>query len=79
MISLQQKHCQPLPPEKVPLNPEVIEKLCSLLYPHWQTSAQHQFIKHIFCFTAYYQIIAFVNIGAWISYQEDHYLELLVG
>ena len=40
---------------------------------------QGQVISKTFSFKNYYQTIAFVNAVAWVSNQEDHHPELVVG
>ncbi|WP_371300360.1 4a-hydroxytetrahydrobiopterin dehydratase [Nitrosomonas sp.] len=40
---------------------------------------QEKQISKIYTFKNYYQTMAFVNATAWISHQEDHHPDMIVG
>ena len=44
----------------------------------WEISADHKNISKTFHFKNYYQTMAFVNVIAWISHQENHHPDLSV-
>ncbi|MEJ2632305.1 MAG: 4a-hydroxytetrahydrobiopterin dehydratase [Acidihalobacter sp.] len=79
MSDLTQRHCTPYEDGVAPLTHEQAQDLLAQLHTDWSLSADAKEIVREFRFANYYETIAFVNAGAWISHREDHHPNLEVG
>jgi 4a-hydroxytetrahydrobiopterin dehydratase len=70
------KRCKPCEGGVSPLTPEQADALLAQL-EGWVREGSE--IKKTFSFKNYYQTMAFVNASAYVSHQEDHHPDLLVG
>jgi 4a-hydroxytetrahydrobiopterin dehydratase len=75
MCDLSAKSCTRIESGSVPLGQAEIDRLLSCL-EGWEQSGSE--IVKTFRFSNYYETLAFVNAGAWISHREDHHPDLLV-
>ncbi len=73
---LTAKHCVPCEGGTPPLSDEQADALLARL-DGW--TREGKAITKTFEFRNYYRTIAFVNASAYISHQEDHHPDLLVG
>ena len=73
---LAHKKCKPCEGGVAPLTAQEIERLLTQL-SGWQF--KDGVITKTYEFKNYYQTMAFVNAGAWISHREDHHPDMLVG
>lgn len=82
MSNLHEKNCNDLPEELGALDNSAIEiyleRLNELANPQWHLSKDNSELINTFTFKNYYQTIAFVNIIAQISHQQDHHPDLQV-
>lgn len=76
MSDLKSKSCKACEGDVDPLSPELADKLLEQL-DGWVREGNE--ISRIFGFKNYYETMAFVNASAFISHQEDHHPDLLVG
>lgn len=76
MNDLTQKKCKPCEGGVAPLAPDTASKLLQQL-DGWQL--QDKQINKRYAFKNYYQTMAFVNAVAWVSHQEDHHPDMIVG
>ncbi|WP_455384510.1 4a-hydroxytetrahydrobiopterin dehydratase [Acidihalobacter prosperus] len=79
MSDLTQRHCAPCEGGVEPLPRDQAESLLTQLHADWSLSADGKEIAREFRFSNYYETMAFVNAGAWISHREDHHPDLEVG
>lgn len=79
MSDLTQRHCAPCEGGVEPLNREQAESLLKQLHTGWSLSADGTEIVRELRFANYYETMAFVNAGAWISHRENHHPDLEVG
>lgn len=70
------KHCQPCEGGLPPLSPADADELLAKL-DGWVREGDQ--ISKTFAFKNYYRTMAFVNAAAYVSHQEDHHPEMLVG
>lgn len=81
---LQLQQCSDIPADFSALNQaETVQFLQQLngawpLSPPWQLNADSQTISNTYSFKNYYQTMAFINVVAQISHQQDHHPDLLV-
>lgn len=73
---LSKKTCKPCEGGVPPLNAGEIEALLKTL-EGWTLDGIE--IRKTYTFANYYETLAFVNAGAWISHREDHHPDLEVG
>jgi 4a-hydroxytetrahydrobiopterin dehydratase len=76
MSNLTDKKCKPCEGGVQPLSAEEADRMLSEL-DGWARAGSE--IEKTFEFRNYYQTMAFVNASAYISHQEDHHPDLLVG
>ncbi|MDF7808724.1 4a-hydroxytetrahydrobiopterin dehydratase [Pontiellaceae bacterium B12219] len=76
MSSLTDKKCKPCEGGVKPLSADEADRMLSELDGWARTGSE---IEKTFEFRNYYQTMAFVNASAYISHQEDHHPDLLVG
>ena len=76
LCDLTDKKCKPCEGGVPPLNENEILGLLQNL-DGW--THQDGVISKTFNFKNYYETLAFVNAGAWISHREDHHPDLEVG
>lgn len=79
MPDLSQRHCAPCEGGVAPLTREQAEGLLTRLHADWTLIEDGKEIAREFRFSNYYETMAFVNAGAWISHREDHHPDLEVG
>ncbi len=77
MKTLIEKKCQACEGEAALLSLSQIESLL-IKIPGWTLNTSHNRISRVFYFKNYYQTIAFVNLVAWLSHQENHHPDLSV-
>jgi len=77
VCDLTNRKCKPCEGGVPPLKKEEAEHLLKQLESSWQLADNK--ISRTFAFKNYYQTMAFVNAVAWISHQEDHHPDMLVG
>ncbi len=77
VCDLTNRKCKPCEGGVPPLKQEETERLLKQLEPSWQLIDNK--ISRTFSFKNYYQTMAFVNAVAWISHQEDHHPDMVVG
>jgi 4a-hydroxytetrahydrobiopterin dehydratase len=70
------KRCKPCEGGVSPLTPEEVDALLVQLNGWIREGSE---IRKTFSFKNYYQTMAFVNAAAYVSHQEDHHPDLLVG
>lgn len=70
------KRCKPCEGGVPPLSPDQADAMLAEL-DGWVREGDE--IRKTFTFRNYYQTMAFVNASAYVSHQEDHHPELLVG
>lgn len=73
---LASKHCQACEGGIPALSSEKVTELLSQL-DGWEQDGQT--IRKTYTFKNYYQTMAFVNATAWISHNEDHHPDMVVG
>ena len=76
MDNLSQKKCKPCEGGVAPLTPDTATKFLQQL-DGWQLQAKQ--IRKQFTFKNFHQTMAFVNAVAWVSHQEDHHPDMIVG
>ena len=76
MNDLTQKKCKPCEGGVAPLVSDAASQLLQQL-DGWQL--QDKQINKRYTFKNYYQTMAFVNAVAWVSHQEDHHPDMIVG
>ncbi|VGO22881.1 4a-hydroxytetrahydrobiopterin dehydratase [Pontiella sulfatireligans] len=76
MSELTKKSCKPCEGGVAPLRAEEADAMLAQL-DGWVREGNE--IKKTFSFKNYYQTMAFVNASAYVSHQEDHHPDLLVG
>ncbi|MCP5244682.1 MAG: 4a-hydroxytetrahydrobiopterin dehydratase [Burkholderiales bacterium] len=76
MNELTQKKCKPCEGGVAPLTSDAASRLLQQL-DGWQLLEKQ--INKQYAFKNYYQTMAFVNAVAWISHQEDHHPDMIVG
>lgn len=76
MNDLTQRKCRPCEGGVAPLTLDAASKLLQQL-DGWQLQDK-QINKH-YAFKNYYQTMAFANAVAWVSHQEDHHPDMIVG
>ncbi|APZ42869.1 4a-hydroxytetrahydrobiopterin dehydratase [Acidihalobacter ferrooxydans] len=79
MTDLTQRHCIACEGGVQPLSREQAAALLRELHADWTLDADGREIAREFHFANYYETMAFVNAGAWISHQENHHPDLEVG
>lgn len=79
MSNLTQRHCTPCEGGVAPLDADRARQLLGELHADWTLSEDGTEISREFRFANYYETMAFVNAGAWISHREDHHPDLEVG
>ncbi len=65
----------------MPIIMQYVGHICSASrdnYPESYRNTSHNRISRVFYFKNYYQTIAFVNLVAWLSHQENHHPDLSV-
>jgi len=62
----------------VRLDANSIETCLTQLQPPWSLQTEQQQISHQYTFKNYYETMAFVNVIAQISHQQDHHPELVI-
>lgn len=77
VCDLTNRKCKPCEGGVPPLKQEEAERFLKQLEPSWQLIDNK--ISRTFSFKNYYQTMAFVNAVAWISHQEDHHPDMVVG
>jgi 4a-hydroxytetrahydrobiopterin dehydratase len=70
------RHCHPFKPGTSPLSPKQLKPLLAAV-PAWHSDGKE--LSKTFNFKNYYETMAFVNAIAFISHQQDHHPDLLVG
>ena len=82
MTPLHEQNCQDLPENLSALDSSGIsiylERLNELSHPLWHLAKNNASLTSTYSFENYYQTIAFVNIIALISHQQDHHPDLQV-
>ena len=73
---LTNKRCKPCEGSVPPLTPEEADALLAQL-DDWERDGSE--ISRTYSFKNYYQTMAFVNAAAYVSHQEDHHPDMLVG
>lgn len=76
MSDLVKKSCKPCEGGVESMTPEQADAMLEQL-DGW--ARENQEISRTFSFRNYYETMAFVNASAFISHQEDHHPDLLVG
>lgn len=76
MTELSRKKCVPCDGSASPMTPEEADVLLEKLNGWIREGSE---IKRIYTFLNYYHAMAFVNASAYVSHQEDHHPDLLVG
>ena len=76
MSELTAKHCKPCEGGTSPMTPEEADALLETL-DGWNRAGNE--IQKTYTFKNYYETMAFVNASAYVSHQEDHHPDLLVG
>ncbi|MFK7954487.1 MAG: 4a-hydroxytetrahydrobiopterin dehydratase [Lysobacterales bacterium] len=71
------KTCTPCEGGTLPLNDEQVAQLLPQI-EGW-TLTDDGCIERLFRFDNYYETMAFVNASAWLSHQQDHHPDLVVG
>ena len=74
--SLAAKQCKPCEGNVSPLSSAEITELMKQL-DEWELF--DRIIGKVYNFKNYYQVMAFVNIVAWISHREDHHPDITLG
>jgi len=74
--NLTNRKCKPCEGGAPPLTDEAADKLLGQLND-WARSGKE--ISRTFTFKNYYETMAFVNAAAYVSHQEDHHPDMLVG
>lgn len=77
MKTLIEKKCQGCEGEAALLSLLEIQDLLKKI-PGWKLSLDNKMILREFYFKNYYQTMAFVNMIAWVSHQENHHPDLVV-
>ncbi|ABI60505.1 4a-hydroxytetrahydrobiopterin dehydratase [Nitrosomonas eutropha] len=77
ICDLADRKCKPCEGGVPPLRKEEAENLLKQLEQGWQLADNR--ISRTFSFKNYYQTMAFVNAVAWVSHQEDHHPDMMVG
>ncbi|BBL34071.1 putative pterin-4-alpha-carbinolamine dehydratase [Nitrosomonas stercoris] len=77
VCDLTARKCKPCEGGVPPLTEEEANNLLQQLGQDWQLMDNK--ISRTLSFKNYYQTMAFVNAVAWISHQEDHHPDMLVG
>ncbi len=77
MNALIEKKCKGCESDSELLSLSEIEALLSKI-PGWSLSVENKMIFREFFFKNYYQTMAFVNMIAWLSHQENHHPDLNV-
>ena len=70
------KRCKPCEGGVAPMTPDAADALLKQL-DGWERDGTE--LVKIFTFKNYYHTMAFVNAAAYVSHQEDHHPDLLVG
>ncbi len=73
---LTNKRCVPCEGDVQPLAPEAADALMKQLDGWVRTGNE---ISKTYSFKNYYQTMAFVNAAAYVSHQEDHHPDMLIG
>jgi len=73
---LTNKRCKPCEGGVPPLTPEEADVLLTQL-DDWEREGSE--ISRTFSFKNYFHTMAFVNAAAYVSHQEDHHPDMLVG
>jgi len=76
MNNLTDKHCKPCEGGVAPMTPDEADILLKQL-DGWERDGSK--ILKTFMFKNYYETMAFVNAAAYVSHQEDHHPDMLVG
>lgn len=76
-MELKAKKCIPCEGNVAALTAEQAQKLLHQV-PQWQLNHFATMLEREFQFKNYYQTMAFVNMVAWISHQENHHPDLEV-
>ena len=77
MQDLSTKHCVPCEGKAEKMNPEEALVLLNHL-EGWKLEKEGLAIVKQYTFKNYYHTMAFVNMVAWISHQENHHPDMLV-
>ncbi len=75
--ALASQQCSTLSADAPALNHDEASTFLPQLDPQWQT-VENRAISHTYTFKNYYQTMAFVNVIAQISHQQNHHPDLLV-
>ncbi|MEO8401914.1 MAG: 4a-hydroxytetrahydrobiopterin dehydratase [Gammaproteobacteria bacterium] len=78
MSELETKRCMACEAGVPPLKEEAITKMLSQI-PGWEIKSGKKMITRRFEFKNFYKTMAFVNAVAWISNQENHHPDMMVG
>lgn len=70
------RRCQPCEGGVAPLDEATCRQLLADL-PGWQLEGK--ILVRSFTFRNHYEAMAFVNAVAWVSHQEDHHPEIVIG
>lgn len=76
MSDLTKKRCKPCEGSETPLSPEEADAMLVAL-GDWVREGTE--IKKTYRFRNYYETMAFANAAAYVSHQEDHHPDMLVG
>lgn len=76
MTALSQQQCKPTTPL---MDDDQITDSLKELDSLWEHKKSTQRIRRDFHFKNYYETMAFVNAAAWVSHQQDHHPNMLVG
>ncbi len=74
-VALGQRHCRPSLTDDALSDSQIAALLLEL--PQWQV--EQSLLLRTFVFADYWETIAFVNASAWVSHQQDHHPDLVVG
>ncbi|MEE8343602.1 MAG: 4a-hydroxytetrahydrobiopterin dehydratase [Gammaproteobacteria bacterium] len=77
--NLVNSHCKACEGGVGPLTPDQARELLEQVHSDWSLNKDGNEINRSFRFKNYYQTMAFVNAGAWVSHQQDHHPDLEVG
>lgn len=75
MKALIEKKCKGCEGDSALLTPSEIAELIFKI-PGWGLSSDNKSIFREFYFKNYYQVMAFVNMSAWLSHQESHHPDI---
>jgi 4a-hydroxytetrahydrobiopterin dehydratase len=77
MQDLSNKHCVPCAGGIEKITPEKAQTLLKNI-EGWEIDKAGLMIGKTYCFKNYYQTMAFVNLVAWISHQENHHPDMRI-